>query len=103
VVGMEQWTEIRRLQRVERSSIREMAKRTGLHRRMIGRALRASAPPRYVQAATGLRVDPCKGRTRAQLRADPSTQASEVIRVARSAEATHTSPRPTSQWQVRSI
>jgi transposase len=39
VVGVEQWAVVRRMHRVERLSIREISRRTGLHRRTIRRAL----------------------------------------------------------------
>ena len=54
MVGVEQWAEIRRMHRVERLSIREISRRTGLHRKTIRRALAAEAPPRYVAAAGGV-------------------------------------------------
>jgi hypothetical protein len=47
VVGVEQWAEIRRMHRVERLSIREISRRTGLHRKTIRRALAAGTPPGY--------------------------------------------------------
>ncbi len=45
MVGVEQWAEIRRLHGVERLSIREISRRTGLHRKTVRRALAASTPP----------------------------------------------------------
>jgi transposase len=59
VVGVEQWAEVRRLHRVERLSIREISKRTGLHRKTIRRALIAETPPRYVRALAGLARETC--------------------------------------------
>ena len=50
MVGVEQWAEIRRMHRVERLSIREISKRTGLHRKTIRRALAAETPPEYCRA-----------------------------------------------------
>jgi len=47
VVGVEQWAEIRRMHRVERLSVREISRRTGLHRKTVRRALAAETPPRY--------------------------------------------------------
>ena len=47
MVGVEQWAEVRRLHRVEGVSIREISRRTGLHRKTIRRALAAAEPPRY--------------------------------------------------------
>ena len=47
MVSVEQWAEIRRMHRVERLSIREVARRSGLHRATVRRALAGDAPPRY--------------------------------------------------------
>jgi ActR/RegA family two-component response regulator len=44
VVGVEQWAEIRRMHRVERRSIREIHRLTGLHRATIRRALASDDP-----------------------------------------------------------
>jgi transposase len=61
VVGVEQWAEVRRLSRVERLSIREISRRTGLHRKTVRRALAAAEPPRYARKTTGgSKVDPFK-------------------------------------------
>jgi transposase len=70
LVGVEQWAEIRRMHRVERLSIREISKRTGLHRRTIRRALAAETPPKYVRAPAGSKLDPFKEWICEQLRAD---------------------------------
>jgi transposase len=74
VVGVERWAEIRRLHRVERLSIREISKRTGLHRRTIRRALAASMPPRYVRAPAGSKLDPFKDWICERLSEDPAIQ-----------------------------
>jgi hypothetical protein len=71
LVGVEQWAEIRRMRRVERRSIREISRRTGLHRKTIRRALAAQAPPRYVRAPAGSKLDPFREWICEQLRADP--------------------------------
>ncbi len=47
MVGVEQWAELRRLHFVAGVSIRELQRRTGLHRATIRRALRDAGPPRY--------------------------------------------------------
>ena len=60
MVGVEQWAEIRRLHRVERVSIREISKRTGLHRKTIRRALAAAEPPKYSRSTGGSKLDPFK-------------------------------------------
>jgi transposase len=71
VVGVEQWAEIRRLHRVEKVSIREISRRTGLHRKTVRRALAAAEPPRYSRPAGGSKVDPFKGWICEQLAAEP--------------------------------
>jgi hypothetical protein len=60
LVGVEHWAEVRRMHRVERLSIREISRRTGLHRKTVRRALAAEAPPRYVRAPVGSKLDPFK-------------------------------------------
>jgi len=74
LIGVEQWAEIRRMHRVERLSIREISKRTGLHRKTVRRALAAQAPPKYVRAPAGSRLDPFKEWICEQLREDPGMQ-----------------------------
>ena len=74
MVGVEQWAEIRRMHRVERLSIREISRRTGLHRKTVRRALSAHVPPRYERAPVGSKLDPFKDWICEQLQADPSIQ-----------------------------
>jgi transposase len=78
VVGVEQWAEIRRLHRVERLSIREISKRTGVHRKTIRRALGAMTPPRYVRAATASKLDPFKEWICERLSEEPSIQSQRL-------------------------
>ena len=82
MVGVEQWAEIRRLHRVERLSIREISKRTGLHRKTIRRALTAPIPPRYVRVPAGSKLDPFKEWICEQLRVDPLIQSQRVREMA---------------------
>ena len=74
MVGVEQWAEIRRMHRVERLSIREIGRRTGLHRKTIRRALEAETPPRYSRPAAPSKLDPFRDWICDQLQADPSIQ-----------------------------
>jgi transposase len=74
VVGVEQWAEIRRMHRVERLSIREISRRTGLHRKTIRRALGSETPPEYSRAPAGSKLDPFRDWICEQLRADPTIQ-----------------------------
>lgn len=71
MVGVEQWAEVRRLHRVERRSIREIHRRTGLHRDTIRRALADDDPPRYRRPSAASKLDPLKPWIDEQLRSDP--------------------------------
>lgn len=71
VVDVEQWAQIRRMHRVERLSIREIARRTGLHRQTIRRALSNDEPPRYQRGVVGSKLDPYRDWILEQLEADP--------------------------------
>jgi hypothetical protein len=62
------------MHRVERLSIREISKRSGLHRKTIRRALAAEVPPKYVRASAGSKLDLFKEWICEQLRADPGIQ-----------------------------
>jgi transposase len=62
------------MHRVERLSIREISRRTGLHRKTVRRALAAEAPPRYVRAPTASKLDPFRDWICEQLREDPGIQ-----------------------------
>jgi hypothetical protein len=68
VVGVEQWAEIRRMHRVERS-IRVIHRRAGLHRETIGRVLASDRPQVYRRR--GLKARPRKGWIKDQPRANP--------------------------------
>jgi transposase len=74
VVGVEQWAEIGRMHRVERLSIREIGRRTGLDRKTVRRALAAETPPKYSGPPAASKLDPFKDWICEQLRADPSIQ-----------------------------
>ena len=71
MVDVEQWAEIKRMHRVEQLSIREISRRTGLHRKTVRRALSASVPPRYSRAVGLSKVGPFKEWICEQLAADP--------------------------------
>jgi transposase len=74
VVGVEQWAEIRRMHRVERLSIREISRRTRLHRKTVRRALVAETPPRYSRPPAASKLDPFKDWICEQLQAEPRMQ-----------------------------
>ena len=71
MVGVEQWAEIRRLHFVRGLSMREINRRTGLHRDTISRAIHSDEPPVYRRAPGGSKLDPFKEEIHRLLRADP--------------------------------
>jgi transposase len=82
VIGVEQWAEIRRLYFVEKRSKRAIHRLTGLHRDTITRALASVAPPRYVRAPGGSKLDPFREWICEQLRADPTLQSQRLRELA---------------------
>jgi hypothetical protein len=71
VVGVEQWAGVRRLYFVRGLSIREIHRRTGLHRDTIRDALSVDQAPRYSRAPAGSKLDPFKDEIHRLLRDDP--------------------------------
>jgi transposase len=83
VIGVERWAEIRRMHRVERLSIREIHRRTGLHRETIRRALRGDEPPSYSRPPSPSKLDPLKPWIEEQLRSDPRIPSKRLRELAR--------------------
>ncbi len=69
--SVEQWAELRRLHFVQGVSIKELHRRTGLHRKTIRKALRSAEPPRYERAPAPSRLDPFKDEIHRLLKEDP--------------------------------
>jgi hypothetical protein len=59
-------------------SIRAIARRTGYARKTVQRAVRSDAPPRYVRAPRGSKLDPFKDEIERLLRADPRLPGTRV-------------------------
>jgi transposase len=78
VLSVEDWAEIRRLHRAEGVPIRAIARRLGVGRNTVRRALGAAGPPRYRRAAKGSIVDVVEPQIRALL-ADWPTMPATVI------------------------
>jgi transposase len=78
MVGVERWAEIRRAHFVEGIGIRELARRSGLDRKTIRRALRADTPPRYVRGPVASKLDPYKEQIHELLRAEPAMPATRI-------------------------
>jgi transposase len=68
---VEQWAELRRLHFVQGVSIKELHRRTGLHRETIRKALRSSEPPRYERVAAPSKLNPFKDEIHRLLKEDP--------------------------------
>ena len=77
---VEQWAEIRRMHGVERLSIREISRRTGLHRKTVRRALASETPPRHARAPAASKLDPFRDWICEQLREDPRIQSLRLRR-----------------------
>jgi hypothetical protein len=60
MIDVEHWAEIRRMHFVDSVSIREIRRRTGLHRETIRRALAAKRPPAYRRSKAPSKLDPFK-------------------------------------------
>ena len=71
MVEVQQWAEVRRLHFVRGFSIREIHRRTGLHRDTIRSALTGDEAPRYSRAPSGSKLDPFKDEIHRLLKADP--------------------------------
>jgi hypothetical protein len=82
VVGVQQWAEIRRLVLVEGRSQREVARRLGLARDTVAKAVRSSEPPRYVRSPTVSKLDPFRDWVCGQLQADPRIPAQRLRELA---------------------
>jgi transposase len=78
MVGVERWAEIRRAHFIEGVGIRALARRTGLDRQTIRRALRSDAPPRYERAPVASKLEPHKDEIHRLLRADASLPATRI-------------------------
>jgi len=68
---VEQWAEIRRMHFVAGIGIREIARRLGLSRATVRRALRADEPPRYQRTPRAGKLEPHKQEIHRLLRAEP--------------------------------
>jgi len=72
VVGVQEWAEIRRMVLVEGRSQREVARRLGLARDTVARAVGSETPPRYSRARAVSKLDPFRDWICEQLAVDPS-------------------------------
>ena len=78
VIGVEDWAEIRRLRRVEKLAISAIARRLGIARNTVKKALASDEPPKYVRAAKGSIVDAVEPAVRELLRTTPQMPATVI-------------------------
>jgi transposase len=77
-LSVEDWAEIRRLHRSERMPIRAIARKMGVGRNTMRRALKAEGPPKYVRKAKGSIVDAVEPQIRELLGQWPDMPATVI-------------------------
>ena len=83
VISVEDWAEIRRLHRAEGMPIKAIARRLGVSRNTVRRALAEDSPPRYQRPAKGSAVDAVEPPIRELLREYPTMPATVIARAGR--------------------
>jgi transposase len=81
MISVEDWAEIRRLHKVEQMSKRGIAKRLGIHRDTVTRALECDGPPTYQRAARGSILDPYKPKIHALLAENPDLTSVRIFEI----------------------
>ena len=76
---MEDWAEIRRLHRAEGLAIRAIARRLGMSRNTVKKALASHEPPKYVRVPAGSVVDAVEPQIRALLAEFPEMPTSVIM------------------------
>ncbi len=71
MLDVERWAELRREHFVRGVGIKELARRYGIDRNTVRRAVRAQAPPRYRRPPAASKLDPFKEEIHELLRQDP--------------------------------
>jgi transposase len=79
MLKVEEWAEIRRLHKIEGLSQRAIARRLGVNRRTVAKALASSVPPRYQRSSGGSILDPYKPKIHALLAEDPKLSAVRIL------------------------
>ena len=78
VLKVEDWAEIRRLNRSGGMGVKAIARRMGVSRNTVRAALRAVDPPRYTRSSSGSIVDAVEGEVRSLLRDTPEMPATVI-------------------------
>ena len=76
---MEDWAEIRRLHRAEGLGIKAIARRLGISRNTVRKALASTAPPRYERKPSGSVVDAVEPRIRLLLKEFPDLPSTVIM------------------------
>ena len=71
MLDVERWAELRREHFVRGVPIKELARRYGIDRNTVRRALRSDRPPRYERPRRPSKLDPCKDEIHRLLRRNP--------------------------------
>ncbi len=78
MLEVERWAELRREHFVRGVSIKELARRFGVDRNTVRRALRSEGPPVYRRAPAGSKLDPFKPEIHRLLRGEPAMSGQRV-------------------------
>jgi transposase len=79
VLNVEDWAEIRRLHRAEGMAIRAIARRLGMSKNTVKKALASHEPPRYERAVKGSIVDAVEPQIRALLAEFPEMPSTVIM------------------------
>ena len=71
MLNVERWAELRRLHFIEKVGVRELARRFGIDRNTVRRAIRSTDPPRYARAGAPSKLDPFTDEIHRRLKDDP--------------------------------
>ena len=78
MINLDEWAEIRRLHRSEDLPIKAIARKLGISKNTVRRALRAEEAPRYRRAARGSIADEAEPAIREQLKLDATMPATVI-------------------------
>jgi transposase len=81
MISVENWAEIRRLHKVEEMSKRAIARRLGIHRDTVTRALTCEEPSRYQRSPSGSMLDPYKPKIHALLAENPKLTGVRILEI----------------------
>ena len=86
MISVEDWAEIRRLHKVKGLSKRAIARRLGIHRDTVTRALESDEPLTYQRAARGSILDPYKPKIHALLAENPDLTSVRIFEIIQEVE-----------------